>query len=451
MVRVTASNTTTSVNTTKKLSAEELKAQKRKEGLYYVAPKETVYSISKKFNMSVDEFKKMTGLKKDALDVGQIISNVPTTTVKKGQYLSSIAREHNMTLNQLLELNNIKSTYIIQPGEKLFVWKTPAPESKSAEKAKESTKPENASTTQKTTPQTAPSDSTAGSTKIKLGNGKEFTAGALQRDALNSGKKDDALKNCKNPYIVRPLPNYNGAKIEATCELQPPTDKKGPLKGKVVILNPGHGGYQYENGFFDPGTICTTKNAEGEEMPVEEWKVTKTYTDFLANKLRAKGAHVIIVQGAVGGGGMSDQKYLEGLIAGKKGSDDVKELIKDADKSDMLFVSVHVEAMKGNPKAKGCSVIVKKNDEGDIALANNIKTALNKGFTNLEPTINNNRNVYVTRAMGDKIPAVLLEIGNIANPTIQASLLSAYDQNKYMDCISDAIEKTLNPPKPKKK
>ncbi len=64
---------------------------------------------------------------------------------------------------------------------------------------------------------------------------------------------------------------------------------EGNLSGKVVILNPGHGGYQQDNGFFDAGTVLSVKNAEGKEMPIEEWRVAQSYVEKISDNLRNRG------------------------------------------------------------------------------------------------------------------------------------------------------------------
>ena len=51
-------------------------------------------------------------------------------------------------------------------------------------------------------------------------------------------------------------------------------------------------------------------------------------------------------------------------------------------------------------------------------------------------------NLYVNKATKG-VTSSLLEIGNIANGEITNSLLSAYDQKKYMKCVADAIQETL--------
>jgi N-acetylmuramoyl-L-alanine amidase len=278
-------------------------------------------------------------------------------------------------------------------------------------------------------------------TNIKDGSGNYVTAGTLKKWAISSGKNDKGFSKVENPYIVRPLPNYNTEtqKIEALTELREPTHN-GDLKGKVIILNSGHGGYQQNNGYFDPGTVLSVKNAEGKEMPIEEWRVAQSFVDKLSDELRSRGANVIFVSGAVRNGGMAKQHYLENLIAGKKGSDEVRELISDTDKSDMLFLSVYVESAKERPNSRMCTVRYSK--DIDKEFSDNINKHLKKGFMALTPDVTHD-NLYVNNATKG-VPSSLLEIGNIANGDITNSLLSSYDQKKYMKCVADAIEETMN-------
>src|SRR5699024_719861 len=130
---------------------------------------------------------------------------------------------------------------------------------------------------------------------------------------------------------------------------------------------------------------------------------------------------------------MAAQKYLEGMLAGKKGDDNVRELMKDTDKKDMLFLSVHVESAKEKPDSKMCTVRYTKNI--DKELADNISRYVNQGFMTLTPDSTHD-NLYVNNATRG-IPSSLLEIGNIANGHITNSLLSEFDQNKYAECIAN--------------
>lgn len=277
-------------------------------------------------------------------------------------------------------------------------------------------------------------------TTIKDAEGHYVNAGTLKSWAISGAKRDKGFKDVKNPFIMRPLPNYNTEtrKIEAVTEVLEPTSG-GSLNGKVVILNPGHGGYQQANGYFDAGTVLSVKNAEGEEMPIEEWRVAQSYVEKLSDNLRSRGASVVIVSGAVRNGGMAAQKYIENMLEGKKGDDSVRDLMASTDKSNMLFLSVHVESAKEKPDEKKCTVRYTK--DIDKQLADNIYKHVNQGFRALTPAPDQD-NLYVNRA-AKGIPSSLLEIGNIANEKITNSLLSDFDQKKYAECIANAIEETM--------
>ena len=86
---------------------------------YVVKIGDTLYSIAKKFNTTVDNLKKLNNLQSDTLSVGQVLTisgttneNVPSTvnyTVAKGDSLWSIARKYNITVDELKKANNLTS------------------------------------------------------------------------------------------------------------------------------------------------------------------------------------------------------------------------------------------------------------------------------------------------------------------------------------------------------
>ena len=54
---------------------------------------------------------------------------------------------------------------------------------------------------------------------------------------------------------------------------------------------------------------------------------------------------------------MAAQKYIENMLEGQKKVDDsVRDLMASTDKSNMLFLSVHVESAKEKPDEKKCTV-----------------------------------------------------------------------------------------------
>lgn len=78
---------------------------------YTVSSGDTLYSIAKKFGISIDKLKEINQLKNNMLKIGQklIIPLVEDTTyvVKAGDTLYSIARKFNITVDELKKLNNL--------------------------------------------------------------------------------------------------------------------------------------------------------------------------------------------------------------------------------------------------------------------------------------------------------------------------------------------------------
>lgn len=95
---------------------------------YYIVKKgDSLYSIARRNNMTVDKLKSLNNLTSNILSIGQklIISsgfNVPNNVyvVKKGDTLWSIANNFNVSVNDLKNANN-KSNNSLSIGEKLII------------------------------------------------------------------------------------------------------------------------------------------------------------------------------------------------------------------------------------------------------------------------------------------------------------------------------------------
>jgi len=78
---------------------------------YIVSSGDTLYSIAKKFDISVNKLKEINDLSTNMLSIGQkLIIPVEmdsTYVVKSGDTLYSIAREFNTTVDTLKKLNNL--------------------------------------------------------------------------------------------------------------------------------------------------------------------------------------------------------------------------------------------------------------------------------------------------------------------------------------------------------
>ena len=118
----------------KKRIEEELPNENDK--LYIVKKGDTLYSISRKLNISVDTLKSLNKLNSNDIYVGQQLILVEPEnqveydiyTVKKGDSLWSISQKYNITVNELIKLNNLDNT-TLQISQTLKVPKTVIEES----------------------------------------------------------------------------------------------------------------------------------------------------------------------------------------------------------------------------------------------------------------------------------------------------------------------------------
>ena len=97
------------------------------ESDYYVVKKgDSLWSIAKKYNMTVDELKSINNLKSNLLSIGQRLKikesndNQNIYIVKKGDTLYKIANMYGTTVDNLKALNNLKNNNL-SIGQKLIV------------------------------------------------------------------------------------------------------------------------------------------------------------------------------------------------------------------------------------------------------------------------------------------------------------------------------------------
>lgn len=92
------------------------------ENTYKVVSGDSLYSIARKYNTTVDELKRLNNLSSNLLSIGQILKiptndlqpsdNYLTYIVVKGDNLYSIAKRYNITQNELMEANNLSSNLL---------------------------------------------------------------------------------------------------------------------------------------------------------------------------------------------------------------------------------------------------------------------------------------------------------------------------------------------------
>ena len=100
-------------------------SQEQKE-TYIVQSGDSLYSIARKFNTTVDELKRLNNLSSNLLSIGQVLVlpiesiGQTTYTVQAGDSLYSVARKFNTTVDNIKALNNLSSN-LLNIGQILIV------------------------------------------------------------------------------------------------------------------------------------------------------------------------------------------------------------------------------------------------------------------------------------------------------------------------------------------
>lgn len=325
------------------------------------------------------------------------------------------------------------------------------------------------------------------SRKVFLGNGTVHTADKLKKDAENSGKKDiqskfeafqyaEAIRifakkqgkdinnlkvNLNNinstkafceknklsiktieldiSRVRRPQPviDENGKIVTDISPLMKPTVNKGELKGKVFLINPGHGGFQSENGAFDPGAVSFAKDASGKYVPVEEFAVVSRYADDMIEKLRAKGASVVRIQGTVNT--MAKTGAIQNLV---------KKYEKEFGSENCMLISLHADS---EPAKSGSGVLFNPHDNKDTILSYHMADKLNeeswvKADTSERPyKLKDGKekgNLYILTS-SKNIASNLIEIEYLSG-TRSANLNSSAYQTRFVNAAMNGVISYFN-------
>ena len=97
------------------------------DNIYIVKPGDSLYKIANMYGMSVSELKALNNLSSNLLSIGQQLkvgesANIPADTyiVKSGDSLYSIAKKFNISVDELKRANN-KTSNLLSVGERLVI------------------------------------------------------------------------------------------------------------------------------------------------------------------------------------------------------------------------------------------------------------------------------------------------------------------------------------------
>lgn len=168
-----------------------------------------------------------------------------------------------------------------------------------------------------------------------------------------------------------------------------------PLSGKVIVLDPGHGGP-------DGGAVG--------KGPVVEKDVNLAIAHYLKHYLQQAGALVL----------MTREKDQDLADEGKKGLSSRKtqdlhrrvEFVKQTDPD--LLVSIHLNAIP-SPRWNGAQTFFDSHVEESERLAKFIQDSLRFHLENTTRSAKDISNVYLLKTVD--VPAALVEVGFLSNPT----------------------------------
>lgn len=168
-----------------------------------------------------------------------------------------------------------------------------------------------------------------------------------------------------------------------------------PLKGKVIVLDPGHGG-------GDPGTVGVGTTTEAENVLAIAWE--------LKGMLEKAGAEVIMTR-------QSDSNPAWGTVYAAQENGQLASRVAVANRSQgQVFISLHND-WHDDRSVQGTSVHFYKSQ--DLALAESLQRALVSRLHTVDLGVQRS-NFYVLR--NTTMPAVLVEIGFLSNPQEAARL-----------------------------
>lgn len=185
-----------------------------------------------------------------------------------------------------------------------------------------------------------------------------------------------------------------------------------PLSGKVILIDPGHGGP--DGGAGDEGAL---------EKDIA-LKISLKMKDFL----EGQGALVLMTR-------EEDKDLANKSTRGysKRKTEDLKKRLEFINKSEAdFFISVHLNSIP-SPRWSGAQTFYAPHHKENARAAKFIQDEFKKNLQNTTREAKPINNVYIIKHA--KRPGVLVEVGFLSNPAEKANL----KKDSYQDKLAESI------------
>lgn len=357
---------------------------------YKVEKGDNLYQIAKKFGLTIEILKDINNIDDvDKLEAGQMLE-IPgfTYTVRPKDTLYAISKRVGVKLDDLIKINNLNKEGIISPGQKIKIIYND-------------------------------SDFAISSDKKTVTVDKETNTTTEIVDM-------SGVINLQNRDLLKEKRKING-KVVATRAVFNPT-KSGSLSGKTIIVNAGHG---YSQNGIDAGT----PGLSGME---DEWLINYDNAIRLKDKLCAKGAKVIFLQGK------------KRLIM-----DEIRKSQNNAD----MFISVHVNSHDKKTQDRTQIYFAKQNQSKKLAqlmeekfdkwIPQNENISSNDMFKiggkqDYAQSKHANYDVLTTMERNQNKPSVLWEVAFMVSPKGRERMSNQKLMTDYAQCMANAVDEYFN-------
>ena len=199
-----------------------------------------------------------------------------------------------------------------------------------------------------------------------------------------------------------------------------------PLSGRVIVLDPGHGG-------ADGGAVSKTG--------VVEKEVTLKIAGHLRDYLQEAGALVIMTR-------EKDTDLADGAtrsLSRRKTQDLMRrvQIVKECGAD--ILVSIHLNAIP-SPRWKGAQTFYHPGSEENKKLASFIQAEIIRTLENTDRLPKQDGDIFILRA--SPVPAAMVEVGFLSNPEEAARLSDERYQKKLAAAIYYGILRYYTDDKP---